>query len=649
LSPLLRVVFLVSVALSTVASARADALSPGDRQAYAAAFSAARRGDWSQAWRQADAAHDPLLRKVLRWIELSRGNDATFAAISEFVEQNPEWPGQLALKQRAEEAISSVPDSVARAWLKKYPPVTPYGKFRQADLLFAAGQRDAATALVRDVWINGDLSGYDEQSILQRYSGIIRKEDHIKRLDRLVWNGLEDQAKRMYPRVPQEWRTLAHARFRLGEMAPGVEKLVAKVPASLQSNPGLLYERARWRRRKEMFDSALEIVANAPRELGRPVAWWTERQILGRRLLADGKPQLAYKLISRHGLAEGSAQADAEFLAGWIALRSLKDPKTAYDHFVRLYDTVKLPISASRGAYWAGRAAEAQGQKQLAATWYGTAAEHSTTYYGQLAAARMGGEAPPRATPEPKPRPEETAAFEKRELVRATRMLAEIGETDRLKGFLLRLPETAKSPSDHVLAALLAESMGRLDLSVAVAKRAGYAGVPLMLHGYPVVSMPDIGSAERPLVLAMTRQESAFDREAVSSAGARGLMQLMPATAKHMARLASVPYSPERLTGDPSYNLTLGRQYLDGLLDSFNGSYILAVAAYNAGPARVRQWLRDYGDPRADGIDAVDWVESIPFGETRNYVQRVLENLQIYRVRLGDEKLAFSLPRDLKR
>jgi soluble lytic murein transglycosylase len=649
LSPLLRVVFVVSVALSTLASARADALSPGDRQAYAAAFSAARRGDWGQAWHQADAARDPLLRKVLRWIELSRGNDASFAAVSEFIDQNPDWPGQLALKQRAEEAISSIPDSVARAWLKKHPPVTPYGKFRQADLLFAAGQRDAATALVRDVWINGDLSGYDEQSILQRYSGIIRNDDHVKRLDRLVWNGLEDQAKRIYPRVPQEWRTLAHARFRLGEMAPGVEKLVAKVPASLQSNPGLLYERARWRRRKEMFDSALEIVANAPRDLGRPVAWWTERQILGRRLLADGKPQLAYKLISRHGLAEGSARADAEFLAGWIALRSLKDPKTAYDHFVRLYDTVKLPISASRGAYWAGRAAEAQGQKQLAATWYGTAAEHSTTYYGQLAAARMGGEAPPHAMPEPKPRPEESAAFEKRELVRATRMLAEIGETDRLKGFLLRLTDTAKSPSDHVLAALLAESMGRLDLSVAVAKRAGYAGVPLMLHGYPMVSMPDIGSAERPLVLAMTRQESAFDREAVSSAGARGLMQLMPATAKHMARLASVPYSAERLTGDPSYNLTLGRQYLDGLLDSFNGSYILAVAAYNAGPGRVRQWLRDYGDPRANDIDAVDWVESIPFGETRNYVQRVLENLQIYRVRLGDEKLAFSLPRDLKR
>jgi soluble lytic murein transglycosylase len=645
----IRALLLAVLGLLLAQAAQADLVSPGDRQAYRLAFDAARRGDWTGAWRQADAAPNPVLRKVLRWMELSRGGDASFAAVSEFIEQNPDWPGQMTLRQRAEEAIASVPDSVAAAWLKKFPPVTPYGKFRQADLLTNSGHRDAAIAMIRDVWINGDLSGYDEQSVLQRYSGIIRKEDHVKRLDRLNWDGLEEQAKRMYPRVPPEYRALSFARFRLGEMAPGADKALAKVPPELQNHPGLLYERARWRRRKEMYAEALDIVANPPKELGRPLAWWTERQLHARRLLLEGKPQLAYKLVARHGMTEGAAQAEAEFLSGWIALRQLKDAKSGYEHFIRLYEAAKLPISKSRGAYWAGRAAEAQGQKQLAATWYGNAAEHSTTYYGQLAAARLGAEAPPRATPEPKPKPEETAAFEKREIVRAARMLAEIGETDRLKSFVLRLSELAKSPAEHVQAAILAEQIGRLDLSVAVAKRAGYAGVPLMLHGYPIVSMPDVGYAERPLVLAMTRQESAFDREAVSSAGARGLMQLMPATAKHMAKTLSLPFSADRLLTDGSYNLTLGRGYLDGLLDDFGGSYILAVAGYNAGPARVRQWLRDFGDPRANEIDAVDWVESIPFSETRNYVQRVLENLQIYRVRLGDEKLAFSLPRDLKR
>jgi soluble lytic murein transglycosylase len=218
-----------------------------------------------------------------------------------------------------------------------------------------------------------------------------------------------------------------------------------------------------------------------------------------------------------------------------------------------------------------------------------------------------------------------------------------------VKLFVLRAAELARSSTEWALAAQLAESLGRLDLSVAVAKRAGYAGVPLLTHGYPTISLDRKGAAERPLVLAMTRQESAFERGAVSRSGARGLMQLMPATASHVAKQVSLPYSESRLLTDATYNLTLGRAYLDSLLDSFNGSYVLAVAAYNAGPARVRQWLHDYGDPRTKEIDTIDWVESLPYAETRNYVQRVLENLQVYRLRLGDRALAFSLPKDLKR
>jgi soluble lytic murein transglycosylase len=228
-------------------------------------------------------------------------------------------------------------------------------------------------------------------------------------------------------------------------------------------------------------------------------------------------------------------------------------------------------------------------------------------------------------------------------------MLHELQEMDRAKPFVLRLSELAKTPSDHALTARLAEQMGRLDLEVSIGKRAGYAGVPLMFHGYPVMPVGTRGISERPLVLAMTRQESAFDVDAVSPAGARGLMQLMPTTAKEVAKQLALPYQPEKLTRDPSYNLTLGRAYLDGLLESFGGSYVLSVAAYNAGPARVRGWIREFGDPRSPDIDVVDWVESIPINETRNYVQRVLENLQVYRVRLGDSQLAFSLSDDLKR
>jgi soluble lytic murein transglycosylase len=307
-----------------------------------------------------------------------------------------------------------------------------------------------------------------------------------------------------------------------------------------------------------------------------------------------------------------------------------------------------MPISVARGAYWAGRAAEAKGDP-ASTRWYTAAAKHQATYYGQLAAFRMGNSAPPKLVPEPTPSKQEIAAFDKKEIVRAARMLDQLGERDRMKPFVLRLSDLAKSPTEHALAARLAEEMGRLDLSVSLAKRASYVGVPLMQHGYPVLQMDRGGLAEKPLVLAMTRQESAFDVAAVSRAGARGLMQLMPTTAKEVAKQQGLPYNADRLLSDPTYNLTLGRAFLDGLLERFSGSYVLSVAAYNAGPARVWQWVQQFGDPREPNVDVIDWIELIPFNETRSYVQRVLENLQVYRVRLGDTQLAFSLHEDLRR
>jgi soluble lytic murein transglycosylase len=288
------------------------------------------------------------------------------------------------------------------------------------------------------------------------------------------------------------------------------------------------------------------------------------------------------------------------------------------------------------------------GNRQLAESWYASAAEHVTAYYGQLAATRLGA-SPGKALAEPQPRPEETAAFNRRDLVQAVRLLAQVNADDYVRPFLLRLSDIARTPGEHALIARLAGEIARPDLAVAAAKKASYAGVTLLAEGYPLPDLPPGGSVERSLVLAMTRQESAFDGDAVSRVGARGLMQLMPATASTIARSMHMPFSAKRLTSDRHYNVTLGRAYLNSLLGDFGGSYVLAIAAYNAGPARVRQWMDDYGDPRRKGVDVVDWIESIPFGETRNYVQRVLENLQVYRLRLGDRSLAFSLAADLKR
>jgi soluble lytic murein transglycosylase len=309
---------------------------------------------------------------------------------------------------------------------------------------------------------------------------------------------------------------------------------------------------------------------------------------------------------------------------------------------------VKLPISRARGAYWAARAAEAMNHGAQAEKWYATAADQITTYYGQLAAAHIGSPGAQRIS-EPQPTLSDAAAFDRRELVRVTRGLAQMGADDYVRQFVRHLSEHAGSPVEYALVARLATEIDRPDLAIASAKQASYAGVTLLAEGYPIGSLPPGGSVERPLILAMTRQESAFDAGAVSTAGARGLMQLMPATASHVARTLGLPFSATRLTSDVHYNLTLGREYLSGLLGNFSGSYVLAVAAYNAGPGRVQEWMHDFGDPRGRNADVIDWVESIPVAETRNYVQRVLENLQVYRFRLGDTRLAFSLTSDLKR
>ena len=387
-----------------------------------------------------------------------------------------------------------------------------------------------------------------------------------------------------------------------------------------------------------------------PPDLVRPAAWWSERDILVRRLLDEGKDRLAYALAAWRELGEtGAAVAEAEFLSGWIAFRRLNDAKSAYEHFSTLYQGATLPTSQARAAYWIARAADAMGMGEAARRWLAVAATHGTTYYGQLAAARLDSAVQPDFPPEPRPSPQDVDAFDGTEPVRATRMLAEIGQDDLAKPFLLQAATAAKTSVDQKLIASLAETIGALDVAIAAAKRAGRDGAPLLAEGFPLVRFERHGAVEPPLVLAIARQESAFDRAAVSRADARGLMQLRPDTARDVAKALEIPFSADRLVTDPAYNLALGQAFMDRLLDRFGGSYVLAAAAYNAGPARVRQWLDTYGDPRTGTVDPVDWIELIPFPETRNYVQRVLENLQIYRLRLGAGERAFTLAQDLRR
>jgi soluble lytic murein transglycosylase len=539
---------LAVVMAAPAAQAAVEPLSAHDLSVTRQALNAVDRGQWDKAEEIAATSGDKLPLKLIRWFDLQRplaGHG--FAEISGFIEANPDWPHQGALRARAEETIATVPEATLRAWFERHKPSSALARLKEAEFMAGAGQSDEAQQTVRDVWVNGDFSGSDEQLILARYSDVIRPEDHLHRLDRLLWEGKIVEADRLLPRVPADWKLVADARIKLASSAKGAEAAVGKVPAALQNDPGLLFERMRWRRHADLEDGALEIIENV-KELGRPEAWWPDRQILARHLLQQNDAARAYKLIANHHLKDGPALVDAEFTAGWIALRFFKDPQKAYQHFERLYEAAKLPLTLSRAAYWAGRSADASGQPDIALGWYEKAATYTTTYYGQLASAMPNVPPPAKPVAEPKAATQEAQSFNKKELVRAIRILDALGQVERIKPFLNRLTELAQTPADHALIADLAEEIGRPDLGVLAAKKASYSGVSLLRAGYPMVSMPRNAGAEQALLLALTRQESAFDLRVVSPSGALGLMQLMPGTAKLVAKVLDVPFKPKKLT-----------------------------------------------------------------------------------------------------
>jgi soluble lytic murein transglycosylase len=632
-----------------VSQTRAQALSEADLQATRAALAAAQGGDWIRAYNNVASIGDQLPLKIVRWMDWSRpGAPGRFPDIADFIEKYPEWPRQKALRQHAEEALAGESDLAATEWLKRHPPVSATGKVRIAEIILNSGNLEGGTEALRESWIDADFGPADEKGFLAHHASAIRVEDNEKRVDRLLWDGHAEAARRMLPLVPVDWRSLAEARLALAAQAPNAALFVARVPASLRSDPGLLFEALYWLTKRDMVDAAVRILLAHPGDSVRPAAWWAQRQVIARRVLATGDAELAYRIAEQHGELEGIAYSESEFLLGYIALRYIKDPGLAFDHFSRILTRVSTPYAKARAGYWGGRAAEAEAKPVLAAKWYAAAADHMATFYGQLAAHQLGNDAPPRPVPEPVPDSVELALFDQNELVRATRVLFDLGYREQGKTFLLSMADKATTPVQFAMLASLAETSERIDLAIAVAKRAIEAGTPLMIHGYPVTTIPAGGTAEHSLLLAITRQESAFERDAVSPAGARGLMQLMPLTANSIANKIQLPFSLERLTDDGVYNVLLGRTYLEKLIDDFGGSYALAIAAYNAGPGRVRQWLRDYGDPRGGNINMVDWIENIPIDETRNYVQRVLENLQVYRGQVGRNS-AFSLVSDLAR
>ena len=630
------------------------AVGRADIDLYVDAFRAAARDNWRRAHSLARRASDPLGATILRWWDYSRpGSTASFAAIARFMDEHPDWPDQRLLQINAEAAMArGVSDAEVLAWYRWRDPISAPGRLRYADALRARGEDERAAALVRTAWVDGSFTPRELRETYRRYRSMLRSEDHVARLDRLVWANHSLAARRMYRYVDEGHQRLAEARLLLRARQGGVDHAIQRVPAELRDHPGLVYERLRWRRAKGRDDDALALLRAQPGDLGpRPKLWWRERAILARRALEDGQTERAYALAAGHSQTTASTYSEAEWLAGWIALRFLDDARAALPHFVTMHGAVTMPISRARGAYWAGRAAEALGDPDSAALWYEKAALYPATFYGQLAIARIAA----RDAPLIRAAPASTvdATLDGHPLIAAVRFLTFLGRDYLAEPFYHRLSKLARNETDHALISALALSVGQPHESIRAAQQAARDGYVSIDRLFPLVDVPfarDNGDLEHALVLALIRQESRFDRQARSSSGALGLMQLMPRTAQDVARRMGLSESRKRLTANATHNIALGSRYLHDLVQRFDGSYLLAVAAYNGGPRNVARWIAANGDPRRDpDVDIIDWIEMIPLPETRNYVQRVLEGTQVYRWQLGRQPTASSLERDLAR
>ena len=629
------------------------AVSQADIQVYRDAFRAAARKNWRLAHRLARAATDPLGATILRWWDYSRPYSyASFDEIAGFIEEHPDWPSQGALQVNAESALAvGVTDAEVLDWYRWRDPVSRDGRLRYADALLDIGRDEQAAALVRAEWLEGVFSAEKLAATYRRYRSLLRPEDHIARLDRLVWDNHARSARRVYRYVEQRYQYLAEARLTLRARAGGVDRAIQRVPRALRDDPGLIYERLRWRRAKDRNEGARALLRRVPDRLGpRPKLWWRERAIQIRHALDEGLIAEAYALAAGHRQSAASTFSEAEWLAGWIALRFEGNARTAFPHFVRMHDAVTMPISRSRAAYWAGRAAEGFEDPEGAALWYGKAADYPGTYYGQLAIARIAAPDAPLIVPAVDTA---GATLKGHTLIAAVRFLAFLGHDQLLTPFFTQLSVLARNQGDHAMVSALALEIGRPDWSMRAAQRAARDGYVSVERLFPLVDVPfsrEDAQLEHALVLALIRQESRFDRKARSHAGARGLMQLMPRTAREVARKMGLKSDRDRLTADPAHNVALGSRYLADMIKRFDGSYLLATAAYNGGPRNVARWIAANGDPRTDpNVNIIDWIEMIPIKETRNYVQRVLEGTQVYRWQLGRTPTASSLERDLAR
>ena len=598
--------------------------------------------EWQKTYNELTNSSDPLAPKLLFWLKVTETNQPISTEdLIHFTLENSGWPKLYLFRDRLEQNVgtSSFPHtSQLAAWFDQNPPKSYDGIRAYMQALLSLGYNDKAKAALKRFWTNAELNRKETPALAKEYKRFFSPTAHIDRLDNLLWNLRYQEAEYMLPFVDVDHQKLARAEIAIGRMSSKAPKFIHAVPASLQNESSFLFSRLKWRRQMNKDEDALNILRHVPKNPSHPELWWRERSILARRAIEKRNYSSAYKILLDHGMTSGPDYAQAEWMLGWISLRFLYRPEIAYRHFDNFYQTVNSAVSRSRAYYWLARTTEVMKQNGAARNWNELCAQLPSTFYGQLCYERIYGAMNASQFVDDQASPELTRAFEEKEQVHAIRLLAKMDLLKYTDPFFIKLLDKAKDRPDFVLIAKLAREIGRHYFSVEANKQLQQKlGDFMFTEGYPVLPSLPIDKPEKALIHAIVHRESMFNTMAASPAGARGLMQLMPATARHISKTIGKKYTADKLMDNPQYNVELGATYLQHLIDGYSGFYPLAIAAYNAGPTNVNQWIREFGDPRSGKIDITDWIELIPINETRNYVQRVMESYYLYKLKFSEK------------
>ncbi len=633
-------------------------MSEPDARIFRKGISAAKDGRWAEVENTAARINDPVAKDILRWVQATNDRNAPINTLEYVHKSLDTWPRMVRVRAEAERRMFDEAWTSARVfrWFSgRSEPVSGEGRAALARAYYAKGDVANGDKYLKLAWNESRLTRDRQKTLFRLYKNKLTKEDHAARADHLIWSGYRhyDKARALLQHMGKTDRALMRARMTLNRNSSGMDAALRAVPDSSLSDPGLVYERARWRRRKKSKEYALPVYLSArtapTSDLGKK-AMWREKKIMAYWAISEKDYKEAYQISLHHGFTRGTEFAEAEFLAGWLALTGMNEPDRALRHFTRLRDGVGSPISLARAHYWVGRAHEASGDGQEDQH-YRLAAQYPNTYYGMLAGLEVDGSSHRVSLPPEFIAEQDKAEFESDNRVRALHLLGEAGEQRYFSQMSYHLDDQVDSLSKLSLLSELAEDYGFMRPSLRAAKQAGRFQGMLTESGYPMVTSIDAlpkDKFEEAFVYAIARQESEFATNAVSSAKAYGMMQMINSTAKATARKHRIRYDLNRLATDGDYAAKMGALHLNDLLDQWDGSYILAAVSYNAGPHRAKKWIKTYGDPRRGDVDAIDWVEKIPFSETRNYVMRVMENMQVYRARLNNDSAPNRLEQDLR-